>query len=116
MATDLSSRRCRPCKGDEPPVKGAAIEKLRRQLAKGWLMVREHHLEKDFAFKDFKDALAFVVKVGELAETEGHHPDIYLTWAKVRLTIWTHRIDALTENDFILAAKVDLLAPRAAPA
>jgi len=70
-------------------------------------VVDEHHLEKTFAFEDFRQALNYTNKVGEIAEHEGHHPDIYLGWGKVRLTIWTHKIDGLTESDFILAAKAD---------
>ena len=68
-------------------------------------MVDEHHLEREFRFKDFRAALDFTVRVGELAEQQGHHPDIYLAWGKVKLTIWTHKIDGLTESDFIFAAK-----------
>jgi len=70
-------------------------------------VVQEHHLEKAYAFKDFKEALAFTNAVGEIAEREGHHPDIYLAWGKVGLSIWTHKIDGLTESDFVLAAKAD---------
>jgi 4a-hydroxytetrahydrobiopterin dehydratase len=80
---------------------------LHRQLGGGWRVVEEHHLEKEFAFKDFREALAFTNQVGELAEANNHHPDIYLTWGKVRITLWTHKIDGLTESDFVLAAKVD---------
>ena len=72
-------------------------------------MVAEHHLQKEYKFKDFREALAFTNKVGALAEVQGHHPDIYLTWGKVKLTIWTHKIDGLTESDFVLAAKADKL-------
>jgi 4a-hydroxytetrahydrobiopterin dehydratase len=71
--------------------------------------VKEHHLEKEFQFKDFREALDFTNRVGALAEAQGHHPDIYLTWGKVKLTIWTHKIDGLTESDFIMAAKADAL-------
>jgi 4a-hydroxytetrahydrobiopterin dehydratase len=69
--------------------------------------VNEHHLEKEYAFKDFREALAFTNAVGEIADREDHHPDIYLAWGKVKLTIWTHKIDGLTESDFVLAAKAD---------
>lgn len=72
-------------------------------------MVDEHHLEKNFNFKNFRQAIDFTNKVGELAESEGHHPDIYLAWGKVKVTTWTHKIDGLTESDFILAAKINLL-------
>ena len=72
-------------------------------------MVDEHHLEKEYRFRNFREALAFTNKVGEMAEAQGHHPDIYLAWGKVRLTVWTHKIDGLTESDFVFAAKADAL-------
>ena len=92
-----------------PPLRGAALESLREQLGNGWQVVREHHLEKEYTFPDFRQALDFTVRLGEVAEAEGHHPDICLSWGKVRLQIWTHKIDGLTESDFILAAKADRL-------
>jgi 4a-hydroxytetrahydrobiopterin dehydratase len=73
-------------------------------------VVDEHHLVREFRFPDFKQALAFVNDVGEIAEAEGHHPNILLTWGKAEITIWTHRVDGLTESDFILAAKINRLA------
>ena len=81
---------------------------LLKQL-KGWEVVNEHHLLKNLAFEDFKSALAFTNEVGRIAEAEGHHPDIHLAWGKVRIEIWTHKINGLTESDFILAAKLDEL-------
>ena len=73
----------------------------------GWTLANEHHLEKEYRFKDFRDALGFVNRLGEAAEEAGHHPDIFLTWGKVKVTLWTHSVGGLTENDFILAAKAD---------
>ena len=105
----LAEKECVPCKGGVAPLKGADLSNLVRQLKPGWRVVDEHHLEKEYKFKDFKEALAFTNKVGELAEAQGHHPDIYLAWGKVKLTIWTHKIDGLTESDFVLAAKADNL-------
>ncbi len=105
----LESKKCIPCKGGTPPLKGEPLLSLYRQLEKGWQIVKEHHLEKEYAFKNFKEALAFTNKVGQIAETEGHHPDIHLSWGKVKLIIWTHKIDGLTESDFILAAKCDVI-------
>ncbi len=105
----LAEKECMPCKGGVPPLKGGELTKLARELEPGWEVVQEHHLEKEFKFKDFREALAFVNRVGELAEAQGHHPDIYLAWGKVKLTIWTHKIDGLTESDFVLAAKADAL-------
>lgn len=107
--TALAEKECVPCKGGTPPLKGAELETLAKQLAGGWRVVSEHHLEKEYQFKDFREALGFTNKVGELAEAQGHHPDIFLAWGKVKLTIWTHKIDGLTESDFVMAAKADCL-------
>jgi 4a-hydroxytetrahydrobiopterin dehydratase len=106
--SELATRTCVPCKGGVPPLKGAELQKLLKQLTK-WKVIEEHHLEKSYDFSDFASALAFVQRVGELAEEQGHHPDILLRWGKVKITIWTHKIDGLTESDFILAAKIDEL-------
>jgi 4a-hydroxytetrahydrobiopterin dehydratase len=103
----LAKKECVPCKGGVPPLKGAALLTLQAQLGHGWEVVKEHHLEKKFAFPDFAAALDFTNKVGAIAEAEGHHPDIHLAWGKVRVVIWTHKIDGLTESDFVLAAKVE---------
>jgi 4a-hydroxytetrahydrobiopterin dehydratase len=91
-----------------PPLKGQELKALQEQLGGGWTVVSEHHLEKEYKFKDFRQALDFANKIGELAESQGHHPDIYLAWGKVKVTIWTHKIDGLTESDFVFAAKADL--------
>ena len=105
----LAEKECVPCKGGVTALKGADLGNLERQLKPGWRVVDEHHLEKEYKFKDFREALAFTNKVGELAEAQGHHPDIYLAWGKVKLTIWTHKIDGLTESDFVFAAKAEQL-------
>ena len=105
----LAEKKCVPCKGGVPPLKGNDLAKLAGELGGGWQVVAEHQLEKEYKFKDFREALAFTNQVGELAEAQQHHPDIYLTWGKVKLTVWTHKIDALTESDFVLAAKADKL-------
>ena len=105
--SELSGKHCVPCRGGVPPLEGDAIRSLHSQLAGGWLVVEEHHLEKSYNFPDFRQALDFTVRVGEIAEREGHHPDIHLAWGRVKLVIWTHKIDGLTESDFILAAKAD---------
>ena len=88
---------------------GHDLVKLAGDLKGGWRVVDEHHLEKEYQFKDFREALAFTNRVGELAEAQGHHPDIYLAWGKVKLTVWTHKINGLTESDFVMAAKADRL-------
>jgi len=109
VGSPLASRRCVPCRGDTPPLRGEALEKLLGELGGGWRAVDEHHLEKEYRFPDFLSALAFTNRLGELAEREFHHPDIHLAWGRVRLEIWTHKIRGLTESDFVLAAKVDEL-------
>jgi 4a-hydroxytetrahydrobiopterin dehydratase len=105
----LAAKECVPCRGGVPPLKGAALQEFAQQLPPAWNVVGEHHLEKEFTFPNFREALAFTNRVGELAEAQSHHPDFFLAWGRVRLTIWTHKIDGLTESDFILAAKADQL-------
>ena len=105
--SDLAKKTCIPCKGGVPPLKGEKLDDLMEKLKNDWKIIKEHHLEKEYSFKNFKEALDFTVKVGELAENQDHHPDIFLTWGKVKVTIWTHKIDGLTESDFIFAAKTD---------
>ena len=107
----LADKHCVPCRGGVPPLKGEALEGMKAQVS-GWSVVEEHHLAKTFSFPDFRTALAFVNRVGEVAEQEGHHPDLSLSWGKVQATIWTHKIDGLTESDFILAARIDELSQR----
>ncbi len=106
--SELASKTCVPCRGGVPPLAGEELSRLQKQV-QGWDVVKGHHLHKAYTFPDFKSALAFVNRVGEVAEEQGHHPDIFLAWGKVEITIWTHKIDGLTESDFILAAKLDQL-------
>jgi 4a-hydroxytetrahydrobiopterin dehydratase len=108
MAT-LAERECVPCKGGTPALSGQALAELAGQLGGGWKVVAEHQLEKEYSFKNFREALDFTNRIGALAEAQGHHPDIYLAWGKVKATIWTHKVDGLTESDFVFAAKVDAL-------
>ena len=89
-------------------MKGEELAALQKQVD-GWNVVEEHHITKAFKFPKFREALKFVNRVGALAEDQGHHPDIFLTWGKVDVTSWTHKINGLTESDFILAAKIDQL-------
>jgi 4a-hydroxytetrahydrobiopterin dehydratase len=107
--SELAKRRCVPCRGGVPPLRGPALAELLAQLEPGWEVVKEHHLEKEYRFQDFAAALAFVNRVGALAEEQQHHPDLVLTWGRVRVSIWTHKIDGLTESDFVFAAKTDEL-------
>ncbi|MDT4965899.1 MAG: 4a-hydroxytetrahydrobiopterin dehydratase [Acidobacteriota bacterium] len=106
--TELASRECVPCRGGVPPMSAAEIETLIKQL-EGWEVVEDHHLRKTYEFKNFRAALDFVNRVGELAEEQGHHPDICFGWGRAEITIWTHKINGLTESDFVLAAKIDHL-------
>jgi 4a-hydroxytetrahydrobiopterin dehydratase len=108
--TDLASRRCEPCRAGTP-LTGEQIRPLAAELHPDWRVVAGHHLERLFEFDDFAAALAFTNQIGELAEEQGHHPDLHLAWGKVRIEIWTHRIDGLSEADFVFAAKCDRLAP-----
>jgi 4a-hydroxytetrahydrobiopterin dehydratase len=106
---DLASRECVPCRGGVPPLDATEIERFLEDLGGDWIVVRGHHLEKEYRFKNFREALGFVNRVGELAEAVGHHPDIELGWGRVKLTVFTHKIDGLHESDFVFAAKADRL-------
>jgi 4a-hydroxytetrahydrobiopterin dehydratase len=105
---ELADQQCVPCRGGVPALRGEEIEKLLAQL-QDWQVINEHHLQKTFGFKDFRESLEFVNRVGELAESQGHHPDICFGWGQAEIRIWTHKIDGLTESDFVLAAKIDKL-------
>jgi 4a-hydroxytetrahydrobiopterin dehydratase len=107
--SDLAQKQCVACKGGVPPLAGKDLTSLAKQLDAGWQVVNDHHLEREFKFTNFLEALQFTNRVGALAEAQNHHPDIYLAWGKVKLTLWTHKIDGLTESDFVFAAKVDQL-------
>ena len=104
----LAEKTCVPCRGGVPPLKGNELEALRKEIPQ-WRVVNEHHIVRSFTFPDFKQALNFANRVGELAEAQGHHPDILLAWGKAEITLWTHKIDGLTESDLIMAAKIDQL-------
>jgi len=106
--SDLASKTCVPCRGGTPPLKGEDLEGLRRQVPE-WEVVEEHHLRRRFRFKAFREALGFVNRVGELAEEQRHHPDVTFGWGYAEVTIFTHKINGLTESDFILAAKINEL-------
>lgn len=107
---DLASKKCVPCEGGDPPLPRREVEKLLKEVHE-WKLVDDGLLKitRNFKFKDFATALAFVNKVGQVAEAEGHHPDINFTWGKVDITLWTHAVGGLSENDFILAAKINKL-------
>lgn len=109
IMSELADKSCVPCRGGVPPLRGEEIAPYLELLRNGWTVVAEHHLANEFKFPDFAGALALVNQIGAVAEAEGHHPDIELGWGRVGVTIWTHKIDGLTESDFVLAAKIDRL-------
>ena len=102
----LAEKRCVPCSGGVPPLQENEYQPLLNQLT-GWQVIKGHHLEKKYTFPDFKLALLFVNQIGAISEQENHHPEIQCGWGHVTVQIWTHKIDGLTESDFILAAKCD---------
>jgi 4a-hydroxytetrahydrobiopterin dehydratase len=104
--SELASKTCVPCRGGVPPMSGLEIQKILK-LVPEWKAIDDHHLTRTFTFPDFKQALDFVNRVGALAEEQGHHPDVLLAWGKAEITLWTHKINGLTESDFIMAAKID---------
>lgn len=105
----LASKSCVPCRGGVPPLEGEELTQLQEQLGGNWQVVDGHHLSKEFSFSDFRQALDFTNEIGEVAELEGHHPDLELSWGRVGVNIHTHAINGLTESDFVLAAKIDQL-------
>lgn len=106
---DLRERKCEACNAQTPSLKGEELQKYYNRLEDGWELVNDHHIEKTYSFKNFQQAMDFTVRVGEMSEEEGHHPEIYLTWGEVKLKVYTHAIDALSENDFIWAAKAEAI-------
>lgn len=110
--TKLAEKHCVPCRGGVPALHGAELVPYAQQLP-DWKIIQEHHVAKTFLFADFKKGLDFLNRVGILAEEEGHHPDLCLSWGKVDVQIYTHKARGLTENDFVLAAKIDELSSAA---
>jgi 4a-hydroxytetrahydrobiopterin dehydratase len=104
----LADKHCVPCRGGVPPLAGDELRKFAGDLP-GWQVVDGHHIARSFTFPDFASALEFVNRVGAVAEQEGHHPDLCLSWGKVDVKTYTHKINGLAESDFILAAKIDRL-------
>lgn len=105
---NLHEKKCLPCTVGTPPLKDEKLQSLYKELGNSWKLIEDQRLEKEYKFKDFKEALLFTNDIGKLAEEEGHHPDIYLSWGKVKLTYWTHKIHGLSESDFVMAAKSDV--------
>ncbi|HVR35797.1 MAG TPA: 4a-hydroxytetrahydrobiopterin dehydratase [Methylomirabilota bacterium] len=104
---ELAQKKCKPCEEGAAPLKGEALTGMLQKLGGGWNIVNGDHLEKLYSFKNFRQALEFTNQIGETAEDQGHHPDITLGWGKVKVAISTHSIGGLSENDFILAARID---------
>jgi 4a-hydroxytetrahydrobiopterin dehydratase len=107
--TALADKQCVPCRGGVPPLAGEELEALAARVPR-WEVVEGHRLRRRFRFGDFRGAWAFVDRIGELAEDQGHHPDIRFGWGYAEVEVWTHKINGLTESDFVFAAKVDRLA------
>jgi 4a-hydroxytetrahydrobiopterin dehydratase len=107
---NLASKQCTACKTGTSALARSEITPLLAQL-RGWEVIDDHHLRKNWTFPDFAGALEFVNRVGDLAEREDHHPDLSFSWGKARVELWTHKVNGLTENDFIMAAKIDELPP-----
>lgn len=114
MASSLADRKCVPCRGGTPPLTHEQIEPLLAQL-EGWRVEEDKKLIKAYKLKNWVEAVDFVNRISPVAEAEGHHPDVYVRWGEVRVYLWTHKIDGLTESDFYMAAKIDrVFAPAAA--
>ncbi len=105
--TGLTTKRCVPCEAGTPPLSRTEIEKYLSQVGAGWALEEDKLLTKQFTFRDFVATMKFVNRVADIAEAEGHHPDIHICYNKVKFDLWTHAIKGLSENDFILAAKIE---------
>lgn len=103
----LADQKCIPCRGGVPPLPRERAEALLGELDSAWKLNEAGHLEREFTFRNFADAMAFANRVAEIAEAENHHPDLHVAWGKCVVEIWTHKIDGLTESDFFFAAKTD---------
>ncbi|HOM13283.1 MAG TPA: 4a-hydroxytetrahydrobiopterin dehydratase [Rubrivivax sp.] len=107
MSTSLADQSCVPCRGGVPPMPPQRANELLRELDGGWRLNADAHLEREYRFEDFKQAMAFANKVADIAEAQGHHPDLAVAWGRCKLEIWTHKIHGLTESDFYFAAKAE---------
>lgn len=108
MTQKLSEKKCVACEGGMPSLNLKQINGFMKELSAGWEL-QDGHLVKEWKFKDFKETMAFVNKVADIAESEGHHPDLFISYGKLKIELWTHAVGGLSENDFILAAKIDFL-------
>ena|ERR1051325_3537220 len=107
--TELTEKKCIPCEGDTPSIKGEALKPYLKEITGDWKVLEGKKIQRTFKFKDFRENMAFVNKIADLAEDEGHHPDLCIHWNVLEVTLWTHAIGGLSENDFIIAAKIDAL-------
>jgi len=107
MAGALAAKECVPCKGGVEPLKGDGLTRLQAELGNDWQVVDEHHLEKDYKFKNWAEAMDFANKISDIAEEQNHHPDLQIGYGQVKVQIFTHKIGGLTESDFVFAAKVE---------
>jgi 4a-hydroxytetrahydrobiopterin dehydratase len=105
--SDLIKKKCVPCEGNVPPLKEEKITELAKEISTEWHIIENKKIFREFSFVNFRQAIDFVNKIAELAENEGHHPDIHISYNKVGLELMTHAINGLSENDFILAAKIE---------
>ena len=106
---ELVQKQCVPCRGGIPPLKGNPLQTLFKRLENGWKIIDEHHLQKDYTFDSYQEAVRFTNLIADLAESEGHHPELLLSFQNVRVSIWTHKIDGMVESDFIFATEVELV-------
>ena len=104
---NLTEKTCKPCEGGTPPLTAPQVEECLKTLPEGWRVLDGKKIKKEFVFKDFVKAMAFVDMIADVAESEGHHPDIHIHYNKVEISLWTHAIGGLSENDFIVAAKIE---------
>jgi len=109
--TTLAEQKCVPCQGGVEPLRGEDLNQRARQLGQGWRVIEGKKIEKTWSFDDFAETWDFVRQVAELAEEQNHHPDVHFTYGKATITLWTHKIDGLHGNDFIMAAKIDQIRP-----
>ncbi len=115
MSGGLADRNCVPCKGGIPPLGAGRVEELRGRISTQWKVVDGHHLEREVKLKNFRQAMDLANRIAEIAESQGHHPDLLVSWGKLTITLFTHAIDGLHENDFIMAARMDALLPPSVP-
>jgi 4a-hydroxytetrahydrobiopterin dehydratase len=107
MNAELSTQKCTPCEGNVQPLESLAAKEFLKKLSNGWYFNSSNHLENVMHFVNFRHTMNMVNKIAAIAESEGHHPDLHISYAKLTIEIWTHAVNGLSENDFILAAKID---------